>query len=113
MITKEQLRYIFWPWGEVKRLRKAVAKGLVEAASIQVRIQEVEKQFEALKGQQTASTKLPNDLFGRIEELRTQLLESEQENTRLNAEIHRLRALLQQARQGEEVPPLTNVSHDQ
>lgn len=113
MITKEQLRYIFWPWGEVKRLRKAVAKGLVEAASIQVRIQEVEKQLEALKGQQAASTKLPNDLFGRIEELRTQLLESEQENTRLNAEIHRLRALLQQAQQGEEVPPLTNVSHDQ
>ena len=113
MITKEQLRYIFWPWGEVKRLRKEVAKGLVEAASIQVRIQEVEKQLEALKGQQTASTKLPNDLFGRIEELRTQLLESEQENTRLNAEIHRLRALLQQARQGEEVSPLTNVSHDQ
>lgn len=105
MITKEQLRYIFLPWGEVKRLRKAVAKGLVEAASIQVRIQDVEKQLATLQGQQAASTKLPNDLFGRIEELRTQLLESEQENTRLNAEIHRLRALLQQARQGEEVPP--------
>ena len=52
MITKEQLLYIFWPWGEVKRLRKAVAKYMVESANVMVQLDKVGEQIKTLKGQQ-------------------------------------------------------------
>ena len=113
MITKEQLLYIFWPWGEVKRLRKAVAKYMVESANVMVQLDKVGEQIKTLKGQQEMGTKLAPNLFARIEELREQLRQSEQENEQLNATILHLRQQLQQARNGEELPPLTSGSHDQ
>ena len=107
MITKEQLRFIFWPWGEVKILREKLSQ---LSAGIEACKRDSNIRIEQLKTSLSTSQKLSPNLFQRIEDLRQQLLVSEQENERLQAENRQLRQRLNLPRGNKELPPLTDDS---
>ena len=97
MESKSIIR-LLWPWGEVKRLNSEVESLRQEAASLREQLRREKERIARLP----RSTDLSASLFKRVDELKQQLRESEEENENLRQQ---LRILQKKRDEAAQLPP--------